>query len=468
VRLAIFIAQLLISLPLICHAFEPLGDTFQVNTSTADSLRAAIAPLNDGGFVVVWDGRWPPGPSYPGVSVFAQRFDGDALRVGTEFRVSVDTTNPQWSPRVAGTADGGFVVVWTDGAYHPSIVARKYTAEGLPENDGTAVDVEHAAAARQAVITTAGDGFVVVWESSNHPAYETVYRPLGRRLDSSAQPFGPEFEVDIGTAGFYAHPAIAGDSSGGFVLVWNVGDRWDSGIVLRRYGTDAEPLGDVFVLTPHVRSPPALAFTTDGSFVVTWANYRLNVLARRFSPSGEALGTEFDVNVPELPLSIVKGVTTAPAIAAGQSGDFLVIWGREGFPPVRPQGMAARRLSRDGKPLGTEFQVNTSEVSVPHNTAAAALEGGRFVVAWDSYGETFGREVFARAFATVPACGDFTVEGTTTASDALFALQASVGAVTCLPCICDANGSGSIEATDAAILLHISVGQPQQLHCPAC
>lgn len=64
-------------------------------------------------------------------------------------------------------------------------------------------------------------------------------------------------------------------------------------------------------------------------------------------------------------------------------------------------------------------------------------------------------------------CGD-PGGGGIAASDALFALQAAVGARVCALCLCDVNGDGIVSATDALTILRIAVGQPLPLQCPVC
>jgi len=54
------------------------------------------------------------------------------------------------------------------------------------------------------------------------------------------------------------------------------------------------------------------------------------------------------------------------------------------------------------------------------------------------------------------------------ASDALFALQAAVGAETCELCLCDINSNGSVGASDALGILKAAVGISVELNCPAC
>lgn len=55
-----------------------------------------------------------------------------------------------------------------------------------------------------------------------------------------------------------------------------------------------------------------------------------------------------------------------------------------------------------------------------------------------------------------------------TASDALFVLNAAVGAASCELCVCDVNDSGATTASDALALLQAAVGQSIQLICPSC
>jgi hypothetical protein len=56
----------------------------------------------------------------------------------------------------------------------------------------------------------------------------------------------------------------------------------------------------------------------------------------------------------------------------------------------------------------------------------------------------------------------------TTASDALWLLQAALGAVDCLPCVCDADGSGRVTAIDALRLLKRATNPRVPLLCPPC
>ena len=66
------------------------------------------------------------------------------------------------------------------------------------------------------------------------------------------------------------------------------------------------------------------------------------------------------------------------------------------------------------------------------------------------------------------ACGGpvSRIDGSPTATDALYTLNAAVGLVACRLCDCDVDDGGSITALDALTILNAAVGTPVTLTCP--
>lgn len=62
-------------------------------------------------------------------------------------------------------------------------------------------------------------------------------------------------------------------------------------------------------------------------------------------------------------------------------------------------------------------------------------------------------------------CGDGNRDGNVSATDALLALNVSVGAASCIETLCDVNSTGTTTATDALAILNAGVGQPVVLDC---
>lgn len=103
-----------------------------------------------------------------------------------------------------------------------------------------------------------------------------------------------------------------------------------------------------------------------------------------------------------------------------------------------------------------------------------ALADGRTtsrVASWQGC-PVFGGDVCATTTTTtttipfVPDCGDANGNGSITATDALFALRASVGTYDCEVSVCDANDSGEVTASDSLLILRKATGQDVVLTCP--
>jgi hypothetical protein len=88
---------------------------------------------------------------------------------------------------------------------------------------------------RQPAVASASSGnFVVVWASIQYGGCCDVF---GQRYDSAGATLGPEFRVNTYTTNYQRGPAVASDSSGNFVVVWDSVDQDGSyrGVFGQRY-----------------------------------------------------------------------------------------------------------------------------------------------------------------------------------------------------------------------------------------
>lgn len=109
----------------------PVGEEFAPNTTTAgDDNDPDIATLEDGGFVVVWQG-WDDGSQ---TGIRAQVFNEDGTPRGGEIQVNTDTFGGQTSPAIVGLDDGGFMVTWTNVASSSGdgLMGQLFEADGTP------------------------------------------------------------------------------------------------------------------------------------------------------------------------------------------------------------------------------------------------------------------------------------------------------------------------------------------------
>jgi hypothetical protein len=180
---------------------------------------------------------------------------------------------------------------------------------------------------------------------------------------------------------------VAADSSGNFVIVWQTYDDFGLGVFGQRYASSGAPLGGEFRIntqTSFFQAYPSVAAGSSGNFVVVWQSdfqdggLDRGVFGQRFSSSGAALGSEFRVN------TYTTGFQHFSSVAADSSGNFVVIWfsaGQDGS----AYGIFGQRFSSSGAPLGSEFRVNTYTTGFQYFPSVAAGSSGNFVVVWRSY-----------------------------------------------------------------------------------
>lgn len=90
-----------------------VGSEFLVNTTRIDfQINAALAPLSNGGFVVLWESYRQGSDTMNDSDIFGQRYTANGQRAGSEFRVNTVRVRDQGRPNVAALPNGGFVVVW--------------------------------------------------------------------------------------------------------------------------------------------------------------------------------------------------------------------------------------------------------------------------------------------------------------------------------------------------------------------
>lgn len=201
-----------------------------------------------------------------------------------------------------------------------------------------------------------------------------------------------------------AHPVVAMNETGDFVVVWrsHVADGRGGGVFARRFSADGTALGDEFRVNLSdvdvANWSPAVAMAPSGDFVVAWVADRLgdcDVVARQFGADGTPL-TE------ELAIADIRGVTESnPRIAMNSTGAFVIVWtNRYGDVYTGRSYAAARVYQPDGAPLTDAFEV--SDRPQQRWPDVAMDEEGRFVVAWirmgDTYNRPYGEYIMIRRF----------------------------------------------------------------------
>lgn len=201
---------------------NPVGVEFQVN-STVERNQAdpAAASLNDGGFVIVWQSLEQDGNEY---GIYGQQYNSDGDRVGGEFQINTTTIGSQNQPSIATLDNGDFVVSWNsygqDGSGY-GVFAQRFDGNANPIGSEFQVNTSTAANQQTSDIAALDNGgFVISWRSQT--SFDGDYQVFAREYNADGTPVGEEFQInslsptqDRGTA------AVTGLADGGFTAIWH-------------------------------------------------------------------------------------------------------------------------------------------------------------------------------------------------------------------------------------------------------
>src|SRR5262245_39116951 len=217
------------------------------------------------------------------------------------------------------------------------------------------------------------------------------------RLVSGQQRLGHEFQVNVHTESPQAQYAIAADDEGDFIVVWqSAHDGPGFDIFARGFGNGGTPQTPEFRVNTYTfdgQSEASVAVDGEGAAIVTWTSPRdgnlEGVFAQRFDAFGDALGTEFQVNVHTV------GSQNASDVARASGGKFVVVWHSQ--QDGDGTGIFARVFENFGSPITTEFMVNTYTSGSQYFPAIAVSQDGSFVIVWESVNQDGSfRGVFGR------------------------------------------------------------------------
>ena len=259
--------------------------TFQVNSYTTNLQRKpAIAMNASGNFVVVWESGASPTTDSSGFSIQARRYFNGGSPAGPQFQVNSYTSLAQVTPAVAIDAAGAFVVTWHNFIHtldpSGSVHSQKFDPDGNPVGFEEMVNSHTTNAQNAPVVAATGGGeFVVAWESNGEDGDN--YGIEARRIAASGIPTGYSFHVNSNTAGAQRFPAIASDTFGNFVVVWQSetstgSDTSSLSIQARQFRRDDSPVypdRQVNAYTTSLQQTPGVDTDSLGDFVAVWEGF---------------------------------------------------------------------------------------------------------------------------------------------------------------------------------------------------
>lgn len=373
-------------------ASQLVGAEFQVNQSTEGwQFEPTVAAAADGGFVVVWSGDSLESQRS---SVFGRFYDASGTPLTGELRLSGATTNAHTRPVVAVNLDGSFLVAWSGnapGGLDGALLGRLHAADGEPlGGEFTIASNTIGTIYSPAAGAIGGGDRFVLWGDSGSPGAQV----FARRYDASGTPAGSAFQLTAAPGGVHGRPAIASRPHaaipGEFVVAWHsYSDSQGSyDVFAQRFDADGLPMGEAFQAhegTLSAQRDPVVAMNGDGAFVVVWSDFAVqsatfDILARGFDAGGVPSGPSFQVSSDQASSS------DSPAVAADETGDFVVAWRSRHLEGPEDE-ILARRVSAQGRTLGSELRINTHTTGNQHSPTIAGDLQGRVIVAWTSEGQ---------------------------------------------------------------------------------
>jgi hypothetical protein len=194
---------------------------FLVNQYTSYNQRApAVAALAGGNYVIVWISEQER--FYNSCDIYARIFTAAGVPVTDEIAVN-SGVNPCDSPSVAPLNDGGFTVVWSQKDLQVptnnwDVWGRAFSSGGQPEVTDFRINAYLYGDQFKPQIAAGPSGSLVVWTSMGQDgSREGVF---GRFLAGGTQIGGNEFPVNTTKISQQMHPAVAWNGVDHFLVVW--------------------------------------------------------------------------------------------------------------------------------------------------------------------------------------------------------------------------------------------------------
>lgn len=404
---------------------DPLRLLLTLETGPYAFKTSAVARAAAGGFALAY--QEIQGSQ---VGIFVRLFDPSGNPLGGTVQADDGRDGGAYSPAIAMSTGGAFVVAWLDNTTN-SVYARRFSAAGTPEGGVLTVNASTKASVSYLSLATdpAGD-FVVAWDDSlvqnNYYIYlggctvPGICLPVGytrtltdvylRRYDGSGIP-GAQVTIDsgetlveaetvlgTGTLSQVDQPTVAMDPGGDYAIAWQAVNEIGIGVEpsggeagtatairLQRFNAQGTALEKPLKVDSEIRLPgatrllddvthPVLAAATD-SYALLWVHQESALYLRQFGSETTVSGT-----VTTVPSDPGCGLPSQADLTSNAVGDLVVIWGCPPFTSI----IDAQRYS-GGTTLGPVLNVFVSpndNTVRPSNATVANDAAGNFVVTW--------------------------------------------------------------------------------------
>ena len=372
---------------------EAQGDRIIISNlqTTGERHTLSLSGTPSGSFVVAWMDK-----QAGNYDIYAQTVTSDGFLYGTNLLLNDDQMGANQNlPRIATRPDGGFVVVWEDWRRGSSdIFMRRFDQNAQPLGDDYMVNdslgrIYHG---NPDVACDLSGNFVVVWEDARENFLE-IYAQL---FDSSGNPNGGNFKVNCTGLSNNTTPCCYMSQEGNLVVVWSSTEGNTKNIYGRLFSSEGEPSDTCFKINDDTLSvnhlSPAVAMDSSGGFVVAWQDgrdERDRIYLQRFATGGTKIDTNFAV-YSDRPDPVQYNVD----LDLNLRGDFVVTWTE---PYLSSTTIFAQRYDSSGFPVDTNIMVVDELSAAPENPEVKLTDDGYFVVVWTDH-RTEGSDIYFQVF----------------------------------------------------------------------
>ncbi len=379
------------------------GNPIQVNTTTSGAQKNPdITQLQNGNIVISWQDSAADGS---GTGVFAQVFQTDGTKVGSEFQINSTTANNQANSKVLALSSGNFLAVWdSEGGQDGSgkgIYGQFFAANGTKQNSEFVINKYTAGNQNLASVAELDNGNIVVsWDSEGPDG--SAKGISAQIINSSGERLGLEKQANEDSSYSQQYSSTVTFSDDSYVVAWRDTGSANKDIKAQFFNSSGAKVGtEIIVATPSTSSANNFHLDmiklTNNDLVISYSK-GTDLFAQILGNDGSKKGSEFKLDNEATQSDGTNSIgdeKVMSSIVSLSSGGFLAVWNNSYPIDVNgngngdylaynddDQGILGQFFSADGSVNGSVFQINQYSKGIQNAPHLTELENGNILVSW--------------------------------------------------------------------------------------
>lgn len=305
------------------------SDVFKVSTTEGANLHPVVAIDDENTVFIAWENNVSEE-----IRIYLRHFTNGLEPAGEAIEI-VDKNAPgnKFRPGVAILNSRKLLIVWVDYRNkNPDIYGQFYDkylhkiGSNFKISDDTSLVIQSFP-----TVAAGKDKFVVIWEDHRDP-YAFIF---GQVIGSDGEKIGKNFKVNDSLKGssWQAFASVAVSETGEFVIAWKDYRNGDSDIYAQKFNQYNQKIGSNIRVNDDVgpgwQRLPSIAVNQQGNYLIVWEDYRNDsmknqmgdIYAQWFDPALNPIDENFKVNHSPEP----SGQMT-PACSMDIRNRAIIIW----------------------------------------------------------------------------------------------------------------------------------------------